>query len=248
MKFAVSLFFITVISGTILGQSPFFDATDNFMSTYAEGGLIDYKSIRSDQSKLNELVEMIGSFQLEDKPDNEKLAFYINAYNVLVIKQVVDNYPVKSPMDVSGFFDKTGFDVAGQSLTLNQIENDVIRPTFNDARIHFVLVCGAMDCPPIVDFAYVPDKIYDQMEKQTKLALNDDSFIKVKNNAVEFSEIFKWYEQDFLQDYSSILEYINSYRKAPIPQSSSTGFYTYDWSLNEKKKKRLNRISRNRRM
>ena len=77
----------------------------------------------------------------------QRLTFWINAYNALAIKGVLDNYPLKRVMDVEGFFDKVKYDIAGVEYTLNDIEKRVIRPTFGDLRIYFTLVCASVSCP-----------------------------------------------------------------------------------------------------
>ena len=162
-------------------------------------------------------------------------AFFINAYNILMIHAIVEKYPVKSPMDIAGVFDKTKYAIAGTMLTLNDIENKMIRAKYNDARIHFVLVCGANGCPPITDFAYTPEKLDQQLDQQTKLAINNPNFIKVnvKSKKVELSQIFEWYKEDFIMDKSSYIDFINKFRTEPIPSNFKVAFYTYDWSLNK---------------
>jgi hypothetical protein len=120
-------------------------------------------------------------------------------------------------------------------LTLNDIENKMIRAKYNDARIHFVLVCGANGCPPITDFAYTPEKLDQQLDQQTKLALNNASFIKVniKSKKVELSQLFEWYKDDFISEKVSYIDFINKFRTEPIPSNFKVAFYTYDWSLNK---------------
>lgn len=67
----------------------------------------------------------------------------------MVIKQVVSNAPISFPQDVNGFFEVTEFKVAGENMTLNYLENEVLRKDYGDPLYHFVLVCGALGCPPI---------------------------------------------------------------------------------------------------
>lgn len=223
----------TIVS---FAQDSFFQSVDDFLKNYVADGEVNYAAIKENPASLNELVKKIKSFSPSEDATDRNLAYYINSYNILVIKQVVDKHPIDSPMDIPGFFDNTTFSVAGKNLTLNQIENEIVRPTFQDPRIHFVLVCGAVDCPPLTNFAYNPDEVDKQLDAQTKKALNDEKFIRVDETSVQYSEIFKWYEQDFLTEYQSVKDFINSYRSNPIGENLSTGYYDYDWSLNDKKK------------
>lgn len=208
----------------------FYTKTDPFLVKYASNELVDYKSIKADQTHLNELIAIINEYYPEGGDTGLK-AFYINAYNILVIKQIVDNYPISSPNDVPGFFDGTKFKIGSLNVTLNELENDILRKDFKDPRLHFVLVCGALGCPPIAPFAYRPEKLDEQMNLQTRKALNNPTFIFEKDGKVQLSQIFNWYKADFGSN-SQILGFINGYRSTPF-EGKSIGYYPYNWALNE---------------
>ena len=104
----------------------------------------------------------------------------------------------------------------------------------NDPRLHFVLVCGALGCPPITNFAYQPKQLEQQLEQQTRIALNNNDFLKVNDGKVELSQIFKWYTQDFGGNKGAILNFINQYRTTPLSKSVKVSYYPYDWTLNDK--------------
>ena len=117
--------------------------------------------------------------------------FYLTTYNFLVIKPVSNEYPIKSVMDVAGFFDQK-HQVASESLSLNEIEKQQLLPVYKDPRFHFVLVCGAVGCPPLINSAYKVDRIEKQLEFQSFLAMNNNDFIRVNEKETELSEIFRW--------------------------------------------------------
>ncbi len=213
----------------------FFSSSDLFLNRFVSGGLVNYSAIHSDRKTLDSLTNQIKNIDFESLPENIKKSFLINAYNILAIKNVVDRYPVKSPMDIAGFYDGIKHTVGRKKITLDEIENKELRPVYKDARFHFVLVCGAMGCPPITNFAYVPDKLEQQMERQVKAALNNGTFIKVNDDdkKVLLAEIFKWYEADFKQEGTNVLGFINKYRENKIPDDYKVDYYSYDWSLNE---------------
>jgi hypothetical protein len=221
---------ITEATSVSDGIEDFFLATDNFLQLYVKKGMVDYEGIRKDKEKIRKLSDMIASADLSGKGKSVKTAFYINAYNILTIRNVVENMPISSPLDVKGFFDTRKFTVAGKELTLNEIENNYLRP---DPRVHFVLVCAAKGCPTLMSSAYRPGNIQDMLDRQTRKALNDPDFIRVKGDKVQVSEIFKWYAEDFKQHSGSVKAYIESYRDTPLPGKAEVGYYTYDWSLNK---------------
>ena len=212
----------------------FTDQADKFLAKHVSNGLISYQSIHSNPEDLNDLVEMIQTKDLTTWSQKEKLAFYINAYNILVIKNVIDHYPVSSPLKVKGFFKSTKFSVAGEQLTLDELENKKVRP-LSDARFHFALVCAAKGCPPIIPNAYRADNLDAQLDRQTTRAVNDPEFTKIgSNGSVQLSQIFNWYKADFIQNDNSLIDYLNLYRNDPLDTSSKVSFYEYDWRLNGK--------------
>lgn len=214
-------------------QTNFFEEVNSFLSKYVSQGKVDYQSIKNNSSELDKLIGQIKTINLSSLSEKTKKAFYINAYNILVIKSVVENYPIKGPLTVPGFFDKKQHVIAGERMTLNDIENKKLRAAYNDSRIHFVLVCAAKGCPQIVPFVYTPEKLQDQLMTQTKKALNDDAFVRVKPNEkkVLISEIFKWYKEDFPD---AIIEYLNKYRSQKILTDYTVDYYPYNWDLNDK--------------
>ncbi|WP_394750322.1 DUF547 domain-containing protein [Spongiimicrobium salis] len=220
--------------GQAQSTSEFFTKADTFFKTHVKNGRVAYKAIKSDPASLNELISMAENITVSKANANEYQAFWINGYNLSVIKGIVDNYPIKSPLDKAGFFDKIKHNIGGKKTTLNDIENKLLRAVYpNEARFHFVLVCAGLGCPPIINNAYLPSTLDSQLEKQTKIALNNPSFIKVNKNKVKISQIFEWYTGDFKKNGKSLVDYINQYRTTPLPAKSKVSYYPYDWALNE---------------
>lgn len=227
------LTFFSVTSGISQQVSTFFDEADSFFSTYISDGKVDYKAISKKPETLASVLNLAKDISVTTSEAKKYQAFWINAYNLSVIKGIVDNYPIKSPLDKKGFFDKTTYELAGTKITLNDIENKKLRAQFSEPRFHFVLVCGAKGCPPIITTAYTAANLEKLLQQQTVKALNDPSFIQVKGNKVAFSEIFKWYKEDFVKDGNEI-DFLNKYRKEKVPANSKITYYAYDWQLNSK--------------
>ncbi|WP_420320479.1 DUF547 domain-containing protein [Flagellimonas sp.] len=214
--------------------SGFFAKADTFFHTYVKNGRVTYNKIKENPSELNELVELAKTINISKTDAATYQAFWINGYNISVIKGIVEHYPLKSPLDVSGFFDKTKHNIGGKEIALNDIENKLLRANFpKEARFHFVLVCAGLGCPPIINNAYLPNTLDAQLQQQTELALNDPNFVRIKGKKVNLSQIFEWYKGDFTQDGKSLLDFVNLYRKEKLDSKSKVGYYPYDWTLNE---------------
>lgn len=231
MKFALVLSVLTVLSSL----ESFTKKTNALLSERVADGQVDYKSIKSDRSQIDELYRQIGEMSLDGASEAEKKAFYINAYNIATIHQVIGNYPINSPNEVAGFFDQKKHTVAGEQLTLNELEKTKLLQPYQDPRIHFVLVCAAASCPPLADFAYRADQLDEQLNQKTRQALNNPKFVRVMEDKkkVELSKIFEWYQRDFTNEAESVTAYVNRYREKKIPTDYQIEYYEYDWSLNQ---------------
>jgi len=218
------------------GLSTFFSKTDAFLKKNVSNGKVDYQAIKNDSALLNDILEIASKIDLSKENTNASKAFWINVYNLSLIKGIVAKYPVKAPTDIAGLFDKTTYTIAGKKYTLNDVENKMLREKYNDARIHFVLVCGANGCPPIINVAYLPETLEEQLNKQTKIAVNNPNFIKVNSGSkkVALSQIFEWYKNDFISKGKNEIDFINQYREDKIDPTTKTSYYTYDWTLNKK--------------
>lgn len=239
MKRVVLIFFVGFLTipfskaGDLL---TFFYEADSFLKKYVENGKVHYGQINQNFKSIEKLYNDIGVINLEDVGADTRKAFYINAYNLVVIYQVAKYYPLKSPLDRSGFFDRVKHTIAGESITLNALEIKKIVFEYKDPRIHFALACAAKSCPPLASFAYTPDQLERQLNERTKLSVNDSAWLKINNASkrVLLSKIFDWYEKDFtMNGENTVMEFINIYRKAPIPANYTIGYYEYDWGLNE---------------
>lgn len=214
----------------------FFEDTNAFLEEHVKNGRVNYKAIKKNPAQLDKILTSTNSIKIDKSDAAAYQAFWINIYNLSVIKGIIKKYPVKSPLDIKGFFDKTKHSVGGKEITLNDIEHELLRGQFNDARFHFVLVCAGLGCPPIIAQAYMPNILDEQLETQTRIALNSDDFIKVnsKKKRVQLSEIMKWYKEDFTQNGNEI-DFINQYREEKITKKSKISYYSYNWNLNKTK-------------
>jgi len=242
MKKTFMIVGLLLSSLTVNSQSlnSFLDEADAFFKAQVVNGKVDYASINKKGKPLNALVKQIAEFDSKVLTDVERKAFLINAYNITVINGIIENFPTESPLKIPGFFDAVKHNIEGNIITLNTLEKELLLKETGDERLHFVLVCAAISCPPIASYAYRPESLEKQINGRTRLALNNNEFIQVDdgNETVNVSEIFKWYKSDFTDKASNIIEYLNKYRFEPIPSNYKMDFYTYDWNLNDQSPKK----------
>ncbi|MFK8056442.1 MAG: DUF547 domain-containing protein [Saprospiraceae bacterium] len=212
---------------------PFYDATTRLFDQFVEDGRVDYDALKRSEA-LGPIVSQIASAELEDLSPLEREAFLINAYNVLVIDQVLLNYPLASVLDVKSFFDAKRVTVAGRRLSLNALEKEYLLKEYKDPRLHFVLVCGALDCPPIIGKPYLPETLEAQLAQQTTLAVNDQQFLRTTAEGVELSQIFNWYATDFGGSKKEVIRFINAYKQTPVSANTKVSYYDYNWALNQR--------------
>lgn len=212
-------------------------AYNAILKQYCRAGRVDYAGIHGNaRQQLNDYVKHVGSRGLPGSRD-AKLAFYINAYNAITIKMIVDRWPaIKSVMAVPGFFKARRNKVAGRMLTLDKLENAVIRPTFKDARIHFALVCGARSCPPLRCAAFTGGGLQRTLEGLTRRFINSRLGVRLDGDRVRISKLFEWYGSDFVAAGGSVGKYLARYHKSAADRlpTAKIEFQPYSWALNKK--------------
>lgn len=201
-------------------------------------GKVDYDAFSKSKDFKNYLNQ-IAAADLSGLNKNELLAFYINAYNALVIKNVIDNMPVKSPLDVEGFFKAKKFKIAGEELTLDEIEHDLVLK-IEPVLSHFGLVCGALSCPKLLRKTYSGDNVYNLLKENATEFIYDTSKNRLdkENKILYLSEIFKWFKRYFEEKYGSVLNavksFINKNDKNFLDQNEvKIKFLPYNWQLNK---------------
>ena len=230
----MQFFLLPIVHSQAADLSTFFAESEQFFQKWVRHGQVDYTGVKKNFTQISGLYEQINQMSLQQASASEQKAFYINSYNLAVIYQVAKYYPLKSPMNQSGFFDKVKHEIAGEAMTLNALEIEKIVLSYRDPRIHFALACAAKSCPHLANFAYVPNQLEQQLESRTKKAINDPEFIVVKEGGVAVSKLFDWYKKDFTQNGQTVIQFINQYRARAIPTSSPITYYPYNWQLNDR--------------
>ncbi len=236
MKILRYCFFVGLCASSFPGltQTDFFDQADDFFKSRLVNNRINYKLLAQEQEVMDSLVAQIASMQVDSMDRATRTAFYINAYNLLVIKNVLNHYPLTNVRDVPGFFDKIQHIIAGEQLTLDEIEFQKLFKPYVDPRLHFVLNCGAYSCPTLFNEAIRPEELEDQLNFAITLVMDRDDYVFVdhESNSVYVSKIFDWYGHHFRVD-GSIRQFINYHRFTSIPASYEIRFQEYNWRLND---------------
>ena len=216
-------------------------------------GLVDYAGLKERGS--DDLKAFMDTLAQTDpaafSTDAERMAFWINAYNAVVVWQAVERYPIDSVRDVGalwglvgGFF-KNKYPIAGTQMSADNIEHDTLRAKFKDARIHWALVCGAFGCPRLLNRPYLPETLEQQLAAQTHEFLRQPCALQLDRDTgtLYLSSYFKWYEGDFEADSGTVVDYVLGTAPDEVVtyiEANRDGLRVrimdYDWALNDQRK------------
>jgi hypothetical protein len=228
-----------------------FQPWDELLHQYVDSsGRVNYQAWKVESiEKLTHWLEQLSRINPEHYSNpNQQLALWINLYNALTIIQVLKHYPIDSILPKFlgipnwlafwRFFSRSVYSLNGKSYSLNRIEHKILRPRFQEPRIHFALVCASVGCPLLRQEAYLPERISTQLDEDARRFINNPAKVRYDSESeiLYCSQIFKWYKQDFLQTANSIPEYIGTYLSFPVQINDSTpiSYLDYDWSLNHR--------------
>jgi hypothetical protein len=174
-----------------------------------------------------------------EMPEDEPLASWLNAYNAIVVKSVIERHPLASVREVPGFFDRARHRVAGRMRTLDDLEHRVIRVRFPDARVHVALNCAARSCPPLHGRAFRAASLSSTLDRLARAMVANERHVRVRDGALEVSRLFEWFGDDFRRDGGgSVLGWIRRYAAdgalAGLPEGATIRFIAYDWRLNDR--------------
>ena len=217
---------------------------DQVLQKYVDSqGRVNYAGLKNDSGTLESYLDLLAVNAPSDRATFQTgLAFWINAYNALTIKGVLDHYPTTSVRKIKlfgGFFSRIKFQVGGRSYTLDNIEHDIIRSEFGDPRIHFALICASLGCPILENRAFVPETLEERLDNATANFINNPEKVRLdrENGVLHLSQIFEWYAEDFEDTHDSVINFISEY----LPEADTAflaraeiqiQYLQYDWRLN----------------
>lgn len=231
------------------------------LERWVREGRVDYHAVRADEDGLRRFVSTLGMTGPESTPDRfqtepARLAYYINAYNALVVLGVVDNWPIDSVQDVRGWLDpRAGFGffyglhfrLDGRDINLYELENEIIRG-FLDARIHAAINCASNSCPALAPRAFEPAGLDRQLDEVTAAFCSREPHVRIDDDEkkILLSAIFDWYRTDFeeharrLGRPPTVLDFILAFATPDVAVALERArdadyeveFVPYDWALN----------------
>jgi hypothetical protein len=218
-------------------------AWDALLEKYVDGkGRVDYNAI--DRGAFEKVFAAVAASSPKKNPDkyptkNAQKAYYIDAYNVIVWKNVLNRLPKLKNVndDKYSFFYFTKFIVGGDELNLYDLENKIVRPQFKDARVHFALNCASGGCPQLPPEAFTPQKVDAQLSREARKFCNEKRNVDFDpaTKKLKLSHIFDWYKDDFGKEPAKVIAWINNYRApdAKLPADAKIEYVDYDWTLND---------------
>ncbi|MCB9355282.1 MAG: DUF547 domain-containing protein [Lewinellaceae bacterium] len=224
-------------SGALIAQTepapPAHKGLDSLLQKYvSEAGKVDYKGLKTDKAALDAYCDLLSANPVQEHwSREEKMAYWINAYNAFTLKLITDHYPTKSIMNFDGgkTWDIRRIRIGGKKYSLNNIENDILRPQFGDARIHFAINCAARSCPPLWNHAYTAENLETTLESRARAFINNSKYNTITANRARVSKIFEWYAADF----GDLKSFLNRYSDVALNKNAAVSFNEYDWALNE---------------
>lgn len=209
------------------------------LNEYVNDGVVDYSQFQTDP-RFPEYIDFIATAKPRElATDKEQLAFWINAYNALSIKGILDGKSPRSLLGRHSFFISKKHMVAGESISLNHLEKKIIIP-YKEPRIHFAIVCASASCPKLISEAYSAEKLDSQLNKNSIAFINnkEKNQISLDKKKIKISKIFDWFEEDFSEHSGSVQKYIAQFindeplKNKLINEEFKVKHLKYNWNLN----------------
>jgi hypothetical protein len=224
------------------------------LEKHVRGDRFDYAGLKAARGDLDLYFANLAAVTPEAYATwtrEQRFAFWINAYNANALDLIVRNYPLKSIEDLSTptvkvwkleFISLDALRTGGKRVkySLDEIENNILRPEFKDARVHAAINCASESCPPLRQEAYVAERLDAQLEQQMRKFVSDATRnrIDAQTSTLELSSIFDWFAEDFEHDAGSVLAYVRKYLAAGAAEMdwilrAKPRFLDYSWKLND---------------
>ena len=214
----------------------------DLLRRYVKPGGVDYSGFKAEEDRLDQYLKILENTDPDKLPRNEQYAYYINVYNAWTIKLILSDYPgVKSIKDFGTIlkspWQKRWVRINGETITLDEVEHEILRPRFKDPRVHFAINCSAVSCPPLRPEPYRGRTLDQQLDDSTRSFVNDESRYRLDGNNLFVSRIFKWFSEDFSDgELEFYLKYAQGDLKEKLAARKGTlkvKYLHYDWSLND---------------
>ena len=218
---------------------------DDYLVTDTDSGvnLFDYEGLLDDgREPLDDYLAQMVALDPLTLNRAEQKSYWINLYNALTVQLIIDNYPLASittlgsnPVDFGPWNDEATV-VNGIPLSLNAIEHQIIRPLYDDYRIHFAVNCASIGCPDLAETAFNAEQIDSQLDEAAAKYLGHPRGLHFEGETLHLSTLFEWYASDFGDTLQEVLQSLGKHTDegivASLSQYKGSPTYDYDWSLN----------------
>lgn len=217
-----------------------------YVTTDAQGvNRVAYGQVsQADRVRLKDYLSDLQSVDPAALTRDQKLAYWINLYNALTVDLILENYPVASIRDITdgafsfGPWDRPLAQVAGRRLTLNDIEHRIIRPGFDEPRIHYALNCAAVGCPNLMGRAWQAETLERDLAAAEHAYVNDLRGVRYDaRGRLILSKIYVWFREDFGPNEKAVIAYLETAAepdlRARLQETQRVNAYEYNWALND---------------
>jgi hypothetical protein len=216
-------------------------------------GQVDYAGLKrsaGDLIRYTQTLALMNPSSYQKWSNSEKIAFWLNAYNALTLKSIIEKYPVSSIKKIAGVWNRKTHQIMGKPMTLDDIEHQILRKQFNEPRIHMALVCASKGCPPLLNQPYTGSALNAQLNGRAQAFVSEPQNFRIdrSKNEVYISSLFKWYGQDFEKQYGTqdfqgsakeraslhfLSQYLGGEANYLKTAKYQVRYLDYDWSLNQ---------------
>lgn len=194
-------------------------------------GKVNYDGFRKNSTTLRAYIKALGENMPNERwTKNDKLAYWMNAYNAMTVDLIVRNLPLASIKDIDKPWDQRLWKLGEKWYNLDEIEHKILRK-MDEPRIHFGINCASFSCPPLLNAAFTSKTVDFQLEQLTATFINDTKRNTITSDEIKISKIFNWFAKDFKQN-GSLIDFLNTYASTTINNNARVRYLDYNWSLN----------------
>lgn len=222
-----------------------------YVSQRSDGvAVVDYGALKqTDRAALDAYVKQLEATPVSTLNRQEQFAYWVNFYNALTVKVIVDNYPTRGIRDIDispGFFADGPWGaklatVEGESVSLDDMEHRILRPIWKDPRIHYAVNCASISCPNLQTAAFTAQNTEALLNRGAREYVNDPRGVVAQGGRLNVSSIYEWFQADFGGSDAGVIAHLKQYAdadlKAQLSRARRISDDDYDWSLNDVKAK-----------
>jgi hypothetical protein len=222
---------LTILSLNFICQRSIHERWNIELNKYVnEKGQVDYFNWNKNTEGIDAYINVLEkNHPKKHWTKNEIKSYWINTYNALTIKLILNNYPINSIKDINNPWGEKIINYNSSNYSLEEIEHDILRK-MGDPRIHFAINCASISCPKLSKLAYFPYKIDKQLDDATKVFLKDFDKNEINKNEIKISKIFLWFKKDF-GNTNNLLSFIQKHSRVKM-DNPKIKYLPYNWELN----------------